>query len=199
MKKGSKNQSELQKVAIFLGVLLVLLVISFFVGMYLGPDAKLKQTPDEEKQTLTSDSTITPTKPDENSREKNLLDIYNETEEIKNRIIAAKQKPKIPKGKKISAGKQKKKTVKAIPKKAKKESIVYAVQVGAFRNAIEAKRLAKKLGKKGYTVYVVDVKTKDKGTLHKVRIGRFHNRKQADKLSRKIRKNEGIQAFVAYR
>ncbi len=209
MKKEGKNQSELQKVAIFLGVLLLLLVISFFVGMYLGPDAEIEQTSGTGKgpQTLTDESSPPTAAKPENSRQENLRDIYKEAEEIK-RSIVVKPKPKrereTPKENKLSAVKQKQKKHKNKEKvkaaqKAKEDSIVYAVQVGAFRSAKEAKRLAKKLKKKGYTVYVVDVKTKDKGILHKVRIGRFRKRKQADKLSRKIRKNEGIQAFVAYR
>ena len=196
MKKERKNQSELQKLMIFLGVLLVLLVISFFVGMYLGPEVETEQKL-AKKQTLTAVTAESPAK-SEDPGEESVLDIYKEAKEIR-QSISAKPKPKEkpPKKNKLSAVKQKK-TAKASPK-AKKESIVYSVQVGAFRSAKEAKRLAKKLKGKGYDVYVVDVDSKDKGILHKIRIGHFSKRSQADALSKKIRKREGIQAFVAYR
>jgi len=73
---------------------------------------------------------------------------------------------------------------------------LYAIQVGAFRNASYAKSLEKMLTQKGYHAYILTSKSGIEGEFHKVLIGRFSDRGEAENLSKKILKMENLQTFV---
>ncbi len=74
---------------------------------------------------------------------------------------------------------------------------VYTVQVGAFKNVVDADALKKRFEKKGYKTTMALSKSKKEGELYKIWVGKFSNRKDAEDLSSKIKKTEGLQAFVA--
>lgn len=76
------------------------------------------------------------------------------------------------------------------------ETVLYAVQVGAFRNASYAKSLQMKLTQKGYSAYILTPKSGTGGEFNKVLIGRFSNREEAKNLSKKILKLENLPTFV---
>lgn len=89
-----------------------------------------------------------------------------------------------------------KNTAKKHPNDQRPTTVLYTVQVGAFKNATEADTLKKKLEKKGYKTFTALSESKRKGGLYKVWVGKFRKREQAEKLSAKIKKTEGLQAFV---
>lgn len=89
-----------------------------------------------------------------------------------------------------------KKTTKEPPKDQKPATILYTVQVGAFKNAADADALKKKLEKKGYRTSMALSESKKEGGLYKIWVGQFSKREEAEKLSTKIKKTEGLQAFV---
>jgi cell division septation protein DedD len=78
----------------------------------------------------------------------------------------------------------------------KPASVLYTVQVGAFKNATDADALKKKLEKKGYKTSMELSESKKEGALYKVWVGKFSTRKDAESLSMKIKKTESLQAFV---
>ena len=80
----------------------------------------------------------------------------------------------------------------------KPSETLYAVQVGAFRNASYAKSLKMILIQRGYDAYMTNSKSKNKGEFHKVLIGKFGDKAEAEKLSRKIAKTEGLQTFITF-
>jgi cell division septation protein DedD len=87
-------------------------------------------------------------------------------------------------------------TAKEPPKDQKPTAILYTVQVGAFKNAVEADVLKKKLEKKGYKTSMALSEKKKGGGLYKIWVGKFRKREEAEALSAKIKKTEGLQAFV---
>jgi cell division septation protein DedD len=89
-----------------------------------------------------------------------------------------------------------KKATKEPLKDQKPTTILYTVQVGAFKNDSEADTLKKKLEKKGYKTSMALSESKKEGGLYKIWVGKFRKREEAEALSAKIKKNEGLQAFV---
>ena len=73
---------------------------------------------------------------------------------------------------------------------------LFAVQVGAFRNASYAKALMAWLKEKGYSAYMTHSGSKNGEKLYKVCIGKFTEREKAKTLSEKIRSSEGLETFV---
>jgi hypothetical protein len=78
----------------------------------------------------------------------------------------------------------------------KPSETIFAVQVGAFRNASYAKTLVTKLYEKGYKAYITNSVTKEGEKLYKVCVGKFSDREKAKTLSEKIRNSEGIETLV---
>lgn len=76
---------------------------------------------------------------------------------------------------------------------------IFTVQVGAFRNGLNAITLEKRLNEKGYNAYIYILESKNEKKLYKVRAGAFSERKKAETLSEIIKKNEGIQTFVTFK
>ena len=202
MKRNRKDQSELQKVFMFLGVLFVLLVGSFFIGMYLGTDESgqsaggtgprvvtdhvLAGSSDEGpvglRESAEPSYPVAAVGPRTRKKEEAPEALRNPSPPTRNTGKTASVRPVSPE--KTAEG---------------RSGRVYSVQVGAFRVKAQAEKLTEKLEKKGYSVYIISEKTGSKGVLYKVRVGRYSKKADADSLSKKIRKREGMQSFVAYR
>ncbi|MFI5293756.1 MAG: SPOR domain-containing protein [Thermodesulfovibrionales bacterium] len=73
---------------------------------------------------------------------------------------------------------------------------VYTVQLGALKNAGEARQLKAKYAKKGYKIYITALRSKGKMKIYKVRTGEFREKKDAEILALRLKKNEGLSAFV---
>ena len=73
---------------------------------------------------------------------------------------------------------------------------VYTVQLGALRNAEEARQLRAKYAKKGYKTFIAVSRSKSKVKVYKVRTGEFTEKKDAEILALRLKKNEGLSAFV---
>lgn len=207
MKRNRKNQSEFQKVFLFLGVLFVLLVGSFFIGMYLGTDERGHSSDGEGPRVVTDH--VLADSGEASQEDEQVIDGEHEepsypasdtgsrsgrTEET---AVALKNPSPVPDGdagKAPSSGPVSKKNTAKVGAER-----VYCVQVGAFREKAQAEALEGKLRKKGYSVYLVEEGAGNKGVFYRVRIGRYKNKKDAESLSLKIRKREGMQSFVAYR
>jgi cell division septation protein DedD len=76
------------------------------------------------------------------------------------------------------------------------KGVVYSVQLGALKNAAEAKRLKDTYSRKGYPTYITVVSGKNKEKTYKVKAGKFRDRKDAELLSIKLKKNGDLNAFV---
>jgi cell division septation protein DedD len=73
---------------------------------------------------------------------------------------------------------------------------VYTVQLGALKNASEAKKLRSKFEKKGYKTFLTITGNRKHEKIYKVRVGEFRQKKEAEILALKLRKTEGLKAFV---
>ena len=73
---------------------------------------------------------------------------------------------------------------------------VYTVQLGALKNAGEARQLKAKYANKGYKIYITVLRGKGKVKIYKVRTGEFTEKKDAEILALRLKKNEGLSAFV---
>ncbi len=82
------------------------------------------------------------------------------------------------------------------PHKSGTSDVVYTVQLGALKNAEEARQLKAKYVKKGYKIYIMVVRSKNKAKIYKVRTGEFTDKKDAEILALRIKKNDGLSAFV---
>ncbi|HEX7128227.1 MAG TPA: SPOR domain-containing protein [Thermodesulfobacteriota bacterium] len=77
--------------------------------------------------------------------------------------------------------------------------VTFTVQVGAFRNAEQARALAARLVARGYEAYVVTVDLGaqgGQGVWHRVRIGRFADRQPAVELATRLAGAERVPAQV---
>lgn len=103
--------------------------------------------------------------------------------------------------KEVKEPKEEKEEIKEVTKEEllqprKPSETIFAVQVGAFRNASYAKALVTKLYEKGYEAYITSSVTKEGEKLYKVCVGKFSDRVRAKTLSEKIRNSEDIETFV---
>lgn len=76
---------------------------------------------------------------------------------------------------------------------------VYTVQLGAFSNSAEAKRLKAKFDKKGYKSVITSSTNKKAQKIFKVKTGEFREKKDAEVLALKLKKTEGLQTYVTLR
>ncbi|HSB31463.1 MAG TPA: SPOR domain-containing protein [Candidatus Sulfobium mesophilum] len=84
---------------------------------------------------------------------------------------------------------------KSASKPAEKD-VIYTVQIGALKNAAEARNLKAKYTKKGYKTSITVSHGKQKEKIYKVRAGEFKEKKEAETLARRLKKTEGLSAFV---
>lgn len=73
---------------------------------------------------------------------------------------------------------------------------IYYVQLGIFKNEINAAALTKRFKKKGYNVFVMKSPAKGNGTLYRVLIGRFEDRHESKELAAKIGREEKITPVI---
>jgi len=209
----------LKKASLFLATLLLLMVVSFFVGVYLGADNIREQpsvpssvasiTPPADKRLAASDKPVHETrrlpaesKPEPKPPEPTAQEAAKQAAP-ESKQAAPESKPAAPGGKKTAPQKavsEPQKTAtdtkKAAPGKA---SGAYYVQVGAFNKLREAEHTVDKLRKKGFDAYMIEPGSADKTPMFKVRVGKYANRPDADAAAEKLRKNEAVQAFVQSR
>ncbi|MBI5848125.1 MAG: SPOR domain-containing protein [Nitrospirae bacterium] len=76
------------------------------------------------------------------------------------------------------------------------KSVLYTVQIGAFKNSAEAKHLKTKFDKKGYKSFISAGKNKNGQKIFKVKTGEFSEKKEAELLALKLKKAEGLQTYV---
>ncbi len=77
------------------------------------------------------------------------------------------------------------------------ESLIYAVQVGAFSREDNALALAEKLKTKGYPAYAVAEKVRAGGvTLYRVRVGKYKARAEAESQARLLNARENMPGMV---
>jgi cell division septation protein DedD len=81
----------------------------------------------------------------------------------------------------------------------KSSKIVYTIQLGAFKNPLDAETLKVKFDKKGFKAFVIDSNSKNGERLYKVWVGEFATRKEAEEVSLKIKKTEGLQPFITFK
>ncbi len=80
---------------------------------------------------------------------------------------------------------------KSKPKKnTSKSSVLYTVQVGAYKTKAYAQNLSKKLIGKGYNAFVIHKK------IYKVQIDKFKNKQDAIEFAKHIQKKEKLKNFV---
>lgn len=72
----------------------------------------------------------------------------------------------------------------------------YIVQLGAFRSLKNARRLARRLSRKGYDSYIQKVYMDNK-PIYKVRGGKFSNSAYAYRLARRLRKNGFVAKIIS--
>ena len=82
----------------------------------------------------------------------------------------------------------------AQPKQAFKDT--YTVQLGALKNAAEAKKVRQKFEKKGYKTYLSVTRNGKRQKIYKIRVGEFKEKKDAEVLALKLKKVEGLNTFV---
>jgi cell division septation protein DedD len=74
----------------------------------------------------------------------------------------------------------------------------YTLQVGAFQDKEQARKMANKLEEKGYPVYIVSSNMPMKGMWHRVRVGHFQDIKDAKKLGLTIEMKERLPTYVTF-
>ena len=74
----------------------------------------------------------------------------------------------------------------------------YVVQVGAFGNEKNAKRLKLQVSQLGHDISINNVESNGK-RLYAVRVNRFKTKKQAEKIGRDIKTKLGLEYRVLYR
>ena len=88
-----------------------------------------------------------------------------------------------------------------VPKEVKEKTKSfkgYTLQVGAFQDKEQAKKIANKLKKKGYPAYIVSSNMPVKGMWHRVRVGHFQDLKEAKKVGLTIEMKERLHTYVTF-
>jgi len=79
-----------------------------------------------------------------------------------------------------------------------KEPKPYVIQIGAFGNIKNAKRLKLQVSQIGYDVELTPIQTNGRG-LHAVRVVRFKSKSSAERIGKVIKKKLGLDFRVLYR
>jgi len=81
-----------------------------------------------------------------------------------------------------------------VPAGLNEDMFYFTIQLGSFGNLGNARKLAGKLKKKGYTPYIVEVRSSN-STLYRVRVGKVESRTEARYLADKL-KRQGFQVKI---
>lgn len=87
-------------------------------------------------------------------------------------------------------------TPESLPVANRTRKAIYYVQLGVFKNEINAAALTEKFRKKGYNVFVMESPAKGKGTLYRVLIGGFEDRHESKELAAKIGREEKMTPVI---
>lgn len=83
---------------------------------------------------------------------------------------------------------------KLAPSLVDEEDTFFSVQLGYFSSLDNAKKLKRKLEKKGYSLYIIEVRSAG-STFYRVRAGKLSSRAEAKHLANKLKK-EGFEAKI---
>ena len=86
-------------------------------------------------------------------------------------------------------------TVSTAPAAPAASAVGFAVQLGAFGQAVDANALRDKVRAAGFSAFVEQVRT-DNGVLHRVRVGPVANRADAEQLKAQVAAKVGIAGMV---
>lgn len=206
-KKTIKSQTkdklvfELNKkqVPFVIGGCIVVGILIFFIGMITGSNSAKKRfllSAIDAKKIKVSAPSLLEEKRGILSPKSSDSSLLSENSKVEKKP-AAKDKKSVEKilSKKEATGKSVSKsktaTVKSVAAKMN-----YYIQIGAFKNVVDAKRRADQLKKKGYNVLVIKAHLPDKGVWHRVRIGPFKKLEEAKSFSLKFEKKEKISTFI---
>ncbi len=84
-------------------------------------------------------------------------------------------------------------------KPIKSTKILYTIQIGAFKNPLDAENLKVKFDEKGFKTSIKDSINKNGEKLYRVWVGEFTTRKEAEAVCSRIKKTEGLQPFVTFK
>ncbi len=186
--------------AILILIVTLCSAFSFLLGYFVG------KTQMEEPPALLSMNTLTA--PDEKAREISPQDKNLQTDDLtpSAAIEGEKNRDTTP-APAARAGKEKEKlnrnngksTAEKTPGDRKAEvrkeaSLYYTIQVGAFRNKLQAEKLKNQLKRKGYSVKVISAGKKR--TIYRVWVGRFKARKSAETAAIKLTRAEKLKTLV---
>ncbi len=77
---------------------------------------------------------------------------------------------------------------------------VYSLQVGSFRDRVQASEMAHKLERAGHRAFLVSVDMPERGgTWYRVRVGPFDSHKKAQEYKKSFEERERLPAFVVKR
>jgi DedD protein len=75
----------------------------------------------------------------------------------------------------------------------------WAVQVGVFKDRVQAESVRRPLAASGFDAYLTAVPTADGQTHYKVRMGSFKTREEAGQMAERVRQERSLTAFVTPR
>ncbi len=74
--------------------------------------------------------------------------------------------------------------------------LTYSVQVGAFGEAENARKLVDKLGADGYRAYIVEPAEAEEKPLYRVRVGPFHALDEAATTASELQEKYGLSSYI---
>lgn len=185
-----------------LPLLILLLIIVAGVGIFYYTTQRESETPLETASVISdqelpeeAEQTIQP----EESKTK-----ASEADKPQSKPSPASQtKPEKPKAHATTPSVKKLSTPAPSPKKSpavstapKQTKQTYSVQVGAFRDKLNAVAYTKQLVEKGYDARVHKTDLADKGALYRVLIGKFDQKKEASQMARTVRMKEKVSTVL---
>lgn len=191
MRENKDNKASIIYVNKWIVMLTIIVTatIGFFLGFIVGENHNKNQN------TITSTIPVeTSSKDTINHSEVQKMESQPVSDDNKNNLLAKEQK--IDNLKEEISNKQVKNTESNKSNNDSNNSKKYTIQVGAFKNEVEAIALKTKLKKKGYNAYVVIDKTKKNGDIYKVKVGEFLSREEARIYCNKLKANERLKPFV---
>jgi len=169
------------ELALVFAALLLLLVLSFSLGVMAGRGMKevvLVQTPAEgftPSSTGAPQTTATPAEPQFTFYE-TLTKVTPETITPVEKTVAPVEKTKLPPAD-VKGGK-------------------FSIQLSSSTDKNRSRRKVDELKKKGYPAFLEEADLKEKGKWYRVKVGHFTSREEATKYAISMRKKEKISNFV---
>lgn len=185
--------------AMIFAALLLLLVLSFALGVMAGKGMKgveLVRQPLSVVENTAQGSGVTPT-----AREAAV-----EPSPTTTGVLPTSSGAAVPSGPtqytfyetlpKISPQTAKKEVEKPKPSSAEAKGGKYSIQLSSSQDKAQSLRRVEDLKKKGYPAFLEEVEIKGKGTWYRVKVGHFAARDEASRYAVSMRRKEGIPSFV---